>query len=55
MLAKCGAEVFALSRTQADLDSLKQEVCKLMYSYWLNLTETQPDDLNRNQRIHGSI
>ncbi|XP_033630360.1 L-xylulose reductase-like isoform X2 [Asterias rubens] len=26
MLAKCGAEVFALSRTQADLDSLKQEV-----------------------------
>ena len=26
MLAKCGAEVIALSRTQADLDSLKKEV-----------------------------
>ena len=26
-LVKCGAEVIALSRTQSDLDSLKQEVC----------------------------
>ena len=26
-LAQCGAEVIAFSRTQADLDSLKQEVC----------------------------
>ena len=25
-LVACGAETFALSRTQADLDSLKQEV-----------------------------
>ena len=25
-LAQCGAEVIAFSRTQADLDSLKQEV-----------------------------
>ena len=27
MLAQCGADVVALSRTQADLDSLKSEVC----------------------------
>ena len=26
MLVECGAEVIALSRTQADLDSLKEEV-----------------------------
>ena len=30
MLAKCGAEVFALSRTQEDLDSLKKEVGTFM-------------------------
>ena len=30
MLAQCGAEVIALSRTQADLDSLKEEVILLI-------------------------
>ncbi|XP_071954194.1 L-xylulose reductase-like [Antedon mediterranea] len=29
LLSKCGAEVFALSRTKADLDSLKAEVPKI--------------------------
>lgn len=29
-LAQYGAEVIALSRTQADLDSLKQEVCNIV-------------------------
>ena len=31
MLVKCGAEVIALSRTQSDLDSLRQEVCSIIY------------------------
>ncbi len=29
-LVACGAETFALSRTQADLDSLKQEVILIL-------------------------
>ena len=30
-LSKCGAKVVALSRTKADLDSLKQQVCVWLF------------------------
>ena len=36
MLVKCGAEVIALSRTQADLDTLRAEV-SLIILYYLRL------------------
>ena len=35
MLVKCGAEVIALSRTQADLDTLKTEA-RAIFSFYLN-------------------
>ena len=33
-LAKCGAEVIGFSRTQSDLDSLKNEVC-MGFAWWI--------------------
>ena len=42
MLVKCGAEVIALSRTQADLDSLKKEVRSAQKSE-ISLTEALRD------------
>ena len=35
MLVQCGAEVIALSRTQADLDSLKHDVCLVLITLFL--------------------